>query len=335
MENKKIVFTRPWKVEIQTEELDATLEAKEVLVENIYTLISSGTELACLAGSESWFEMPETPGYIACSKILKTGSKVENFKKGDIVFTYAPHAKYHIIDLTDRFGGMCIKLPAELNKKMATFTRIASIAITAIRNSSIELGDFVAVTGMGLVGNLAAQLAALQGARVIGIDIDPQRLKLAQKCGVEMTVNNKDENWKEQITKLTNEQGVSTLIDATGMAPVINDSLDIIALYGETILLGSPRTPFEANLTELLNKVHLPNFVELKGALEWRYPSFKDEFVKHSLERNSEIIMELIKSEKLNIKPLLTHTFPPEKAQQAYHGLKENKDEYLGVVFEW
>jgi len=73
----------------------------------------------------------------------------------------------------------------------------------------------------------------------------------------------------------------------------------------------------------------------MKGALEWRYPTFKDEFVKHSIERNSEIIMHLILDEKLIVKPLFTHEFTPETAKQAYDGLLNKKDEFIGVVFNW
>ena len=60
-----------------------------------------------------------------------------------------------------------------------------------------------------------------------------------------------------------------------------------------------------------------------------------DPFVKHSIERNSQIALNLIKSGSLKIEPVLTHTVRPEEAIKAYQGLKEQKDDYLGVVFDW
>ncbi|MCF8361788.1 MAG: zinc-binding alcohol dehydrogenase [Prolixibacteraceae bacterium] len=336
MENKKVVFTKPWEVEFQSVEENIKIEkATDVIVKTNYSLISAGTELACLSGGEEWFPLPNTPGYIAVGTVEETGSDVDHVKKGDMVFTYAPHALYNKIDTTDRYGGMCKKLPEGLSPQIAPFTRMANIAITSVRNSNIELGDYVAVTGMGLVGNFAAQLAQLQGAKVIGIDIDNDRLELAKKCGIDLVVNSAKDGWKESIQAITNGEGVSTLIDATGLSAVITNSLDIVSLYGEVLLLGSPRAPYETNVTDIYNKVHLPNFANLKGALEWRFPTFKNEFVKHSLERNSEIIMNLINEEKLNVAPLLTHTLSPEKSPEAYKGLKDKKDKFIGVVFQW
>ncbi len=335
MENRAIVFKAPWQVALQNQEVQAEAGENEVFVKNYYSLISPGTELACLSGNESWFALPNTPGYIGCGEILATGNNVTHLAKGDKVFTYGQHKQYYKIDLTDRYGGMCLKIPENIRPEFVPFTRIASIAMTAIRVSEIELGDYVAVIGAGAVGNMAAQLAGLQGAKVIAIDINENRLELAKKCNIFETVNSSDPDWKSKIREITNGEGVSTLIDATGIAQVITDAADVVALYGELILLGSPRAPYETNVTDLLNKIHLPAFITMKGALEWRYPSFKDEFVKHSLERNSEIIMKLIREEKLQVEPLLSHRITPKEAPAAYNGLKENKDKYIGVVIDW
>lgn len=72
-----------------------------------------------------------------------------------------------------------------------------------------------------------------------------------------------------------------------------------------------------------------------KGAHEWRFPVARDPYVKHSIERNSKIAMELIRSGALQVAPLLTHTLSPEQAASAYHGLKTSKNEFIGVVFDW
>lgn len=335
MENKRIIFESANVV--KTSILDEKFEigACEVLIKNKFSLISPGTELACLSGKESWFELPNTPGYIGCGEVLEKGEEVDHLNVGDVVFTYGPHSEHYKIDTTDRYGGMCIKVPDGLEHEIVPFTRTASIAITAIRNSNIELGDWVVVTGLGIVGNFAAQLAQLQGARVIGIDINESRLDLAKKSGIKYTVNSKQNTWIEEVKSITNGVGVSTLIDATGLPQVITQSLETVALYGEAILLGSPRAPFETNITDIYNKVHLPNFVDMKGALEWRFPSFKNEFVKHSLERNSEIIMDLLKQDVLKTEALYTHKIKPEQAAEAYKGLMEEPDSYIGVIIDW
>ena len=213
---------------------------------------------------------------------------------------------------------------------------MATIAITAIRNSNIELGDFVLVTGLGAIGNLAAQLAQLQGAIVIATDIDEHRIALAQQSGICYAINSKRENLREKIMEITNNSLISTYIDATGASAVINENLDNIQLFGEVILLGSPRAPFETNLTKTFQHFHLlPHCLSLKGALEFSYPTHQQDFVKHSLERNASIVLNLIKENKLLIKPIYSHKISPLEAQSAYDGLKNTPNEFIGVVFDW
>ena len=124
------------------------------------------------------------PGYIAAGEVLETGSSVI-VKPGEICFTYGPHAGYYQIDTTDRYGGICIRIPENYHFKFMPFTRMASIAMTAIRESKIELGDPVVVMGQGLVGNLAAQLAGIQGGNVIGVDLDENRLSVSKSCRID------------------------------------------------------------------------------------------------------------------------------------------------------
>jgi threonine dehydrogenase-like Zn-dependent dehydrogenase len=73
----------------------------------------------------------------------------------------------------------------------------------------------------------------------------------------------------------------------------------------------------------------------MKGALEFTWPTHRTEFVKHSIERNAEIIMGLIADGTLAVKPLLTHRIRPDEIQSAYDGLREKPEEYMGVVIDW
>jgi hypothetical protein len=213
---------------------------------------------------------------------------------------------------------------------------MASIAMTSLRKSNIELGDYVLVTGQGVIGNFAAQFAQLQGAEVIVSDIDDNRLDVSKKCGLENTVNSSKTDLKAYVEKFTNGEGVSTYIDATGLSAVVNGSADLVGWNGEIILLGSPRAPFDNDLTSFLKHFHyIPFNHTLKGALEFTIPTHPDDFNKHSIERNAAIIMNLIKNDKLIVKPFYTHKLHPAKAQEAYEGLRDKPQEYMGVVFDW
>ena len=337
LKRRKIWVPEPNVAELVSDQFDASLVSpSQVLVRNHYSYISAGTELACLAGSESFFTIPDTPGYTAVGEIMKKGSAVEHLKEGDLVYTYGPHAEYFIIDVEDRWHGICVKLPEGLDPALASFTHMAGIAMTSLRNSKVELGDHVLVTGQGAIGILAAQLIRLQGGDVIASDVVDRRLEIARECGITSTVNPFKTNLKAFVEERTGGTLVSSYIDASGQASVVEQSLDLLALNGEVILLGSPRAPYETNLSDHLKHFHnLPWCQTMKGALEFSYPTHECEFVKHSIERNSRIILDLILKEKLLVKPLYSHKISPAEIQRAYKGLRERPEEYIGVVIDW
>jgi threonine dehydrogenase-like Zn-dependent dehydrogenase len=211
------------------------------------------------------------------------------------------------------------------------------VSFTALRISTIELGDYVAVTGLGLVGNFAAQLSGLQGGRVIGLDLSQRRVDLARECGIAHALVLDPATVEADVTAITGGRGLTTLIEATGNPRALPPALPLVGRFGEVILLGTPRGAYETDLTEILRHVHLDGLgnVTFKGAHEWRYPVKPDHFVKHSIQRNAELALDLIGSGNLQVAPLHSHTLPPEQAELAYNGLKHQKDEYIGVVFDW
>jgi 2-desacetyl-2-hydroxyethyl bacteriochlorophyllide A dehydrogenase len=336
MKIRRVTFSAPGQVALEVVDADLEIDSPgEVIVRNRFSLISAGTELACLSGTEPWFPLPRTPGYAAVGEVLELGEAVTKVSRGDLVYTHGPHAEYFKIDTADRYTGTCLRLPSGIRPDLALFTRMASIAITSIRVSRIEVGDNVLITGLGLVGNLAAQLALLQGAEVFAADLSAERRACANECGIAVTIDAGKPNWAQEVRRLAGPRGVTTAIEATGLSPIITDTIPLMSQSGEIILLGTPRAPFETNATEIYSHIHLPGFISIKGALEWRYPTFRNEFVKHSVERNSEIILELIASGRIRVEPLYTHRLRPEDAAKAYVGLRERKDEYIGVAFDW
>ncbi|MDG0809042.1 MDR/zinc-dependent alcohol dehydrogenase-like family protein [Cohnella rhizosphaerae] len=83
MINQSIIFEKPWQVEVKEGTFVApALAADEVVVKKLYTLISPGTELACLSGGESWFGLPGTPGYASVSEIVETGANERRWRQG-------------------------------------------------------------------------------------------------------------------------------------------------------------------------------------------------------------------------------------------------------------
>lgn len=331
--NTQIVFTQPGVVALQpAPRLAAPLKPTDVLIETEFSIVSPGTELACLSGKESWAPLPFVPGYGSVGRVSEVGSEVKHLTPGQRIFTYGRHSRFSLAE------ALFIPLNETIDPAKAVFARMAAVSITALRVADVALGDTVAVFGLGPVGNLAAQLFALSGCDVIGIDLSPKRRELARQCGIPH-VFSPGENLKQQIADLTHGQMCRTVVEATGVAAVAEQAGALAGKLGELILLGSPRGEYTSNLTPFLNRTHLwdNGCITVKGAHEWRFPVLDDAsgHGRHSMERNVQTILKLIEGGKLKIDPLFTHRVAPTEAATVYEGLKNQKDTYIGVVFDW
>ncbi len=326
-------MSRPWKVELKDYEFDGKkIGDNEIAIETEYSVVSAGTELAVLSGNEGWAKLPYVPGYGGVGKIIATGKDVKGFKEGDSIFSYTRHQSF------DKTSVMAIPLPKGIDPKLAVMARIAAVSITSLRVSDAELGDWVAVYGLGLVGNIAAQLFTLSGCNVIGIDVSEKRIELAKKCGVLHAIK-ADSATKDKIKELTGGEMCRTVVESTGVTAVAEKASDIAASLGEVILLGSPRGEYKTDLTAFLNRIHIASngCITFKGAHEWRYPVKPDAsgINRHSLERNVSNILALIQQKKLRIAELISEVASPEDCAKIYDGLKNRKDDYVGVIFDW
>jgi len=312
--NKKIIFQDTQTVTYTDADTPTISTAEDILIQTSASIVSAGTELSIWAGLESWAPLPNTPGYGSVGKVLEVGEAVDHVAPGDLIFTHGPHQK---IALAKNYAQ---KIPEGLDPKVAAFTRMAGVSITAVMASETKIGDTVAVCGLGLVGNLAAQLFALSGCNVIGIDVSPARLAGMQKCGVQTVLDGKSD------------------VAEKGLPSVVESSIDAIAPGGECILLGTPRGEVQGNLVPLLRSIHLANQnIQFKGAHEWLFPRYRSQTKDSqvSIEQNNEKLLRLFADGKLVTAPLLTHVLSPEESPSAYHALRDRDENYLGVVIDW
>lgn len=331
--NQKILFTNPGTAKLVTElSADLTPPPGRILIKTEYSIVSAGTELACLAGIEGWAPLPFCPGYGSVGKVLACGEGSREVSIGQRVLTFGKHSQHALDD------AVIVPVPDGLDPAAATFARMASIAFTGLRVSAAELGDTVTVIGLGLIGNLAAQLFALAGCEVIGIDPSPARREQARACGIPHVIPS-GPDLAAQVAAITGGRMCDTVVDATGLSAVVLEAAPMLCgKQGEIVLLGSPRAPHAADVTPFLSQLHLCRpTATVKGALEWRYPLHDDGqgFNKHSIERNVRYALRLLAQGKLRVEPLLTHRASPMDCQTIYDGLTHHKDTYTGVVFDW
>ncbi len=334
MKGQRIVFSQANKVELEEFEVDQSVGEGEILIRTLASIISAGTELACLAGRAEWAPFPFHPGYGAVGEVIAVGRGVRGVQEGDCILTYTPHASHA------KARVLSIRVPEGLPAEEAVFARMANVSITAVRVSQPELGDRVCILGAGLVGVLAGQLFQLSGCWVSIADRIASRLERARKCGLSQTFLLDSGDGGAFVREWTEGSGCEIVVEASGNPVAGYKAGQWAGKNGQVILLGSMfHRPLVDNVTELLETIHLwsNGCITYKGAHEWRYPVLKDRqgFTKHSIERNGEIVLRLLKEGRLLVRPLLTHLLPPEKCREAYEGLRDDPEEFQGVVFNW
>jgi 2-desacetyl-2-hydroxyethyl bacteriochlorophyllide A dehydrogenase len=337
MQIQQVVVTGPHAAELQPAELDPALDPQELLIETEWSFISTGTELANYTGREpkvfqpgSWCAYPWRSGYANCGIVRAVGEKVKRAKPGDRVFTYGRHAsafKYPESRLV-------ALVPEAIDPALAAASRMAGVAATAIILSEIRTNPWVAVFGLGLVGNLAAQMFKIRGCRVIGVDPVAERRGLAVRCGLEYTVGGTPAEAEQEISELTDGALADITVDAVGDSRVVMQALRSTTSLGQLVILGSPRVPVEGNLTELLSDVHL-RWVTIRGALEWCLPMYPDTGKRESQLSKQQMIFDWLQRGALQLEPLISHRLRPDAIKLAYDGLLNEPNRYTGVLLDW
>lgn len=335
---REVVVTGQNEVELQTREMDVgALGPEDLLIETEATFISAGTELANYTGREpkvfqpnQWCTYPWRSGYANVGTVLAVGEQVTRAAVGQRVFTYARHGSTVIFNQQR----LVIPVPEGMDATLAAATRMAGVALTGIVVSEIRDAPWVAVYGLGMVGNLAAQAFVARGCRVIGVDPVASRRALAERCGIAHTVGGSTQEANAAVMDLTSGQGAAITVDAVGHSAVVMQAQAATARFGQLILLGSPRVPVEGNLTELLSEVHL-KMITMRGALEWSLPIYPDIGNRTSQFSKQESIFEWVKAGTLQVEPLISHRLPPEEIKQAYEGLLRQPESYTGVALVW
>jgi len=329
--------------ELHDEELDASqLGENQALIRAETSMVSAGTELAAFTALSKnvyipgrWNSYPWRPGYGLVGRVEAVGPRQERLKAGQRVFCFGKHASLQIYDYsgTKPMNGI-FSIPEGVDAIQAAVARIVLIGLTAPQVSGVQVGDRVAVFGLGLVGSITALLYQLSGAEVIGLDTSAGRCAAARAAGLTQVLEVAAEKQVEAILELTNGQGVGVAVDSVGHTAVIQNAVAVAAQYGQVVLLGSPRAAVQGNLTDLLNRVHMQSLV-VRGALEWQLPRHSTRGVKQSVESNLNLALELVRSEKLRVSALVSHVVAPEALGDAYRGMLTDKDNYRGVVVDW
>jgi predicted dehydrogenase/threonine dehydrogenase-like Zn-dependent dehydrogenase len=270
-------------------------------------------------------DTPIPLGYSMAGEVIAVGNDVTEFKIGDRVISNGGHA-----EIVSAPVNLVAKIPDSVPFDEAAFTVISSIGLQGIRLADPKLGESVVVIGMGLIGLITAQLLVASGCNVIGTDIDPEKLKLAESFGV-TTINPTTRNPVQSVLELTNQTGAdSVIITASSKSnDIIRESAEMSRKRGKIILVGvvgldiDRSTLYQKELTFQVSCSYGPGrydeTYEQKG-IDYPLP-----FVRWTEKRNFEAILTALEKKQLKVNDLITERVRLDNFHTIYQDIASSK----------
>lgn len=330
-----------------------------VLVENKFSLISTGTERGTVKvgkasligkakqrpdlvaqvlqnvrkeGLKATFNKVKTKldslkalGYSTSGVVSASMDSKGLFQSGDRVACagqdYASHSEFVAVP-----QNLVAKIPDNVSFEDASYTTLGAIALQGVRQADPKLGDNVCVIGLGLLGQITCQLLKANGCNVFGIDLSQRLVNLAEKTSANKAMLRNDSNLLTNCENFTNGNGFDSII-ITAAAPS-NDpvelSAEIARKKGKIIIVGAVKMDLQRE----------PHFfkkeLELKMSCSYgpgRYDVNYEEngqdypiaYVRWTEQRNMEAFLNLIANKSIDLKPLTSHIFDIIDAEKAYN----------------
>lgn len=329
-----------------------------ILVENGFSLISSGTERGTVkVGQASLLgKAKQRPDLVAqvikniqkeglAATLQKVQTKLDSLKAlgystaGTVQASMDTHGKFKLGDRVACAGqdyashaelvavpqNLVAKIPDNVSLEEAAFTTLGAIALQGVRQADPRLGESVCVIGLGLLGQLTCQLLKANGCLVFGIDLSDRLVSLANDISADRAINRNHPDLIKICETFTKGNGFDNII-ITAAAPT-NDPIELSAELarkkGKVIIVGAVKMDIPRD----------PHFyrkeLELKMSCSYgpgRYDTNYEEdgndyplaYVRWTEQRNMEAFLDLVSKGLLKIKPLISHTFDIDDAEKAY-----------------
>jgi 2-desacetyl-2-hydroxyethyl bacteriochlorophyllide A dehydrogenase len=314
----------------------------KVLVRSHYSAISTGTEVADIQYRRAHPGGDNIPlGYSLAGEILEVGDGVQDLQVGDLVVCGGWHISVHAEEIAVP-QNYCSPLPKDTNLRHVSFSTIAAISLQAVRLASIGLGEVVVVFGTGIIGQFAAVLATLSGARTVVIGhSNEMRLEIAKGMGAELSILSSSTDPVEIVKDLTDGRGADAILHCgkTEETESVTQALEIAREKGKVVLVGSfpfdlPRTPlFRKELNLVVSRSTGPGRYDEE--YEQRGVDYPQAYVRWTGRRNLAECARLIESGQIDVEKLITNDFPFSSAPEAFDLAVKRGPETLGVVFKY
>jgi polar amino acid transport system substrate-binding protein len=263
-------------------------------------------------------------GYSSAGTVLASLDTQGRFQPGDRVACggggYASHA-----DVIAVPQNLVVRVPEAVGLDAAAFTTLGAIAVQGVRQANPRIGESVCVIGLGLLGQITAQLLRANGCQVFGIDTSESMVALAAKNSCHAARTRSDTGLDSAITAFTGGRGFDSVVitAATQSSDPVELATAILRQKGVVVIVGSvpmqiPREPhfYKKELELKISCSYGPGRYDPtyeEGGQDYPYG-----YVRWTENRNMEVFVKLLENRSLDVQPLVTHTFDVEQAEKAY-----------------
>jgi predicted dehydrogenase len=290
---------------------------------------------ATIDAVRSKLDQPLALGYCNVGTVATVGTGVAGIKPGDRVASNGKHAEVVIVP-----KHLCSVVPNNVSDDAAAFTVLGAIGLQGIRLADPKLGECVAVIGLGLIGLLVVQMLRAQGCRVLGIDRDPVRLRLARDFGAKTVDLSAGEDALALAEEFSRGAGMDAVIIAasTTSSDPVAQAARMSRKRGRIVLVGV--VGLELNRADFFEK-------ELTLQVSCSYgPGRYDEdyevggqdypigYVRWTEQRNFEAVLDMMAMGAIDVMPLITHRFPLDEAGKAFELLTSDTPS-LGIMLDY
>ena len=335
---KAAVLREPYNIEI--EEVDGPKVNSENVLVRIRATSVCGTDIKMYRG-EYKVNLPLIMGHETAGEVIRVGDGVREIKEGDraVIDPIFSCGKCYFCIVGNRNlcpnGGLLgremngsyseyiaiserhlFKIPDHISFEEASIVEGLGTVYHAQKRIKICPGDSVAILGQGPAGLLHTRLAKLSGASpIIVTSRSGWKLELARKYGADVTINAEKENPLESILEHTGGRGVDVVIEAAGVPETIRQTVEMVRPGGTVLMFGICAKP--------VNDFNVYPFYFKEISVVGSRAMTEDEF---------EPTINLVASGAIDVKPLITHSFPLERIKEAFELLDKHPRSALRVI---
>ena len=325
-------------VEFAEKNLISKATSRPDLVKQVISKAQREGVIPTIEAAFNKLDQPMSLGYSSAGIIEEVGRDLVGFQPGDRVACagggFAVHAEYGVVP-----QNLLVHLPDNVDFDSAAFATLGAIALQGFRLAKPQLGESVCVIGLGLLGLLTMQIARAAGCPVFGVDIDARRVDLARQLGCEALVR---DDCEAQALTFTQSRGFDhVLICADTRA---NDPVELAGILardrGTVVAIGAfgmdiPRKVYyEKELVFKISRSYGPGRYD--PSYEEAGKDYPYGYVRWTEGRNIAAFIDLLAKNLVDVKPLISHHFPIEHAEDAYELITGKSNQpFLGVLLTY